>query len=400
VKKENPMSKKMKKRLIGMAAMVAVTAGGLFYWHESARAKTDAPLPTATARKGDLTLKVSATGTVEPEYTVEIKSKASGVVDKVTVQEGDQVSRGQLLIRIDPIVERRHVMQALADVQMAQAQVQSAGRKRDYAQSEMQREDTLLQKGLVSAAEADTQRKEAAVSRSDAQNSAAMLLRAREAYQEAKDRLDETEIKSPISGIVLERDVQPGMIVASGTTAVNGGTTLLKIADLGQLYVRVKVDEADVAKLAIGQPVQITADALPGKTFGGKVLRIAPQGKVDSNVTVFEVIVAADAEGSKALRPMMTANVDVLVAEHKDATLVPMRAVRAGEQKGGKLVTVDGAARPVQVGLSDGKDVEILSGVTVGEQVALQPPRSQAKPQDNQGGQNVMRMRGALGGGK
>jgi HlyD family secretion protein len=203
---------------------------------------------------------------------------------------------------------------------------------------------------------------------------AAQVLRARESLHEARDRLSETKIHSPISGTVLERAVQPGQIVASGTTTVNGGTTLLKIADLGRFFVRVKVDEADVTKIVAGQKVRITADALPGKVLARKVLR-----------------------------PAMTANVEVLVAERKATVLVPARALRRKEANGQAetFVVVRGAGtRAVEVGLSDGKDTEIRAGLEGGEEILLSSSQArEGKPQGG-AGMNANQMRRMVGGGR
>ena len=365
----------MKKGMKWMVASLVVTGigtGGFFWWQAGAKAKPAPVGEVVTARKGDLVLWVKATGTVEPEYVVEVKSKASGVVELVPFQEGELIRKGALVVRIDPIVEKRKVTQAEAELRMAQAGLQSARSRRVFSAKQLERDAGLFKKGLVSGESVDVSRKEAAVQASEVGNGVAQVLRARESLSEAKDRLAETEIRSPITGTVLERSVQPGQIVASGTSAVNGGTTLLKIADLSRMFVRVKVDEADVARVAAGQNVKLTADGLPGKTFDAKVLRVAPQGKVESNVTVFEVVAEVGAEGRKLLKPMMSANVEIEANARRGVVLVPLRAVRQSKQAGGKVVTIEGqGVRVVKTGTSDSKEIEIISGVNDGERLFI-----------------------------
>lgn len=402
------MSLKTRRSLVAALAflgLTSVTAVGTVVLHGRATAaalSASQRTPPVTARKGDLLLKVTATGTVEPEYVVEIKSKASGVIKDVPVQEGDQVQKKSLLLHIDPVDETRHVTQAEADLRIAEAARASVQSKLSYGEQQLRRTEQLLAKGLASSDEVATQRKDLLVLRGDAQSAGAQVLRAKEALSEARDRLADTEIRSPIEGTVLARLVNPGMVVASGTTTVNGGTTLLQLADLSRLFVRVKVDEADVGRVAVGQPVTITADALPGKKLGGTVLRVAPQGKVDSNVTIFEVIVEVDQDARKVLRPMMTANVEITAQKREGVVLVPARAVRtakAGKAGADRFVIVDGQRRVVTTGETDGKDIEITSGLQAGEPITLPETAGAARgPGQGNGNRGAAGPMGAMGG--
>ena len=365
------MSKKTKKKLSWMLTLLVVTAGVLIWWKIGAKAEEKPKVETAEAVRGDLVEKVSATGSVEPEYIVEIKPKASGEIEKVMVQEGDGVKDGQLLMTIDPIVEKRRVNQARAELRMSQAGYTGIKHKRSHIAGKLNSELKLLEKGLVAKESVDTLQKELAVLKAEAALSGAKIQKAKEQLSEARDRLSETQIKSPVNGTVLERLVQPGQIVSSGTNSVSGGTVLLRIADLSRLFIRVEVDEADVAKVQPGMETLITADAFPGKEFGGHVLRISPQGKEENNVTVFEIVVQADEEGSKALRPNMTANVEIKVKERKDVVLLPRKFVRS--LRGGRALVVDSAGnrKRIKLGMSDGIMVEVISGLQTGEKIVI-----------------------------
>jgi len=376
---EEVVMSKRKKKIIWLTLLTTLAAGGIFWWQVGAKAKVEAPVQTVKASRGNLTLSVSANGTVEPEYTVEIKSKASGVVEKVLVQAGQPVKAGDLLVQINPIVEKRRVNQALATLRIARARASSSWYKLKFTRAQLKRDRKLLKKGLVSREAVAVLEKEAAVQAGDNRVSAAQIGKDKESLREARDRLAETKIKAPIDGIILERLVQPGQIVASGTNSVSGGTTLLKIADLSRLFVRVKVDEADVAKLTPKMAVRITADAMPGKTFGGRVLRVSPQGSIESNVTVFQVIVEVDEQGSKALKPMMSANIEIIIDERREVVLLPQKALRKSRRGKGHFVRLaDGGFRKVQAGLSMAGKTEILSGLEAGESVRL-PARRRSK---------------------
>ncbi len=358
------------KTRYGLLAAVAVIGGGAaLVWGLSGSDEAAGPPPQyAEVSQGDLSVEVSATGTVEPEYVVEIKSKASGTVQAIHVEAGSEVAQGDPLLEIDPVVELRKVAQAETELRMTQAQRGSVASKLEFAKAQLQRDEALHRKGLVARDALDLERKEVALLRGDLLVADAQLQRSTGAVEEAKERLAETRILSPIAGTVLERSVSPGTVVTAGTA--QGGQTLMRLADLSRLFVKVQIDEADIAKIAAGQKARVTSDALPGVVFLGKVLRVAPMGRVESSVTVFDVVVELTGTGRQKLRPMLSANVFIQVGEVKDAVLVP----RAALQQKGSIVVVnvkDKGPQRVKIGLADDQQAQILSGVEAGAQVLL-----------------------------
>lgn len=372
----------MKARTL-VLLVVLVGGGGAGLWWWLSRGKTEAPPPRqyAEATRGDIVVEVTATGTVEPEFIVEIKSKASGTVKSVPVEVGSHVEKNDILVEIDPLMENRKLVQAHAELRMAQAQRGNVASKLEYTRAKLARDEALQKKGLVAPDALDELRKELAVLKGEIQVAEAQLLRARAAHAEAKDRLAETSIRAPISGTVLERTVNPGTVVTAGTTT--GGQTLLMLADLARLFVKVKVDEADVAKIAPGQSARVTSDALPGVVFLGKVLRVAPQGKVESSVTTFDVVVELTGKGKQKLRPMLTANVYIKTGEAKGAVLLPRQAVQ--QRSGRAVVIVDGKGpQRVKIGLADDQSVQILSGIEPGTKVLVPGARTAGRPEARQ----------------
>jgi len=236
------------------------------------------------------------------------------------------------------------------------------------------------------------------------------------AREDARQKLQETKVYAPIDGVVTTRPAQIGTIVSSGITNFGGGTSVMTVVDLSRLFVLAPVDEADIGKVRKDQKVTITCDAYPDKKFEGKILRIAAKGTNTQNVVTFDVKIEVLGEGKELLKPEMTTDVEIVVAEKKDVVRVPSEAVRTKEVSGeeGKekekkkvkyvLMPVDGAGtqpatmaasapateskegakvaekgekkpatveRVVQVGIDDGAHCEILGGLKEGEKVVV-----------------------------
>jgi HlyD family secretion protein len=219
----------------------------------------------------------------------------------------------------------------------------------------------------------------------------------------AEQRLQDTKVYAPIDGVVTARFVQSGQIISSGISTTGGGTPIMTLSDLSRLYVLASVDESDIGDVRPGQKVQITADAYPGMSFGGVIERVAQKGVNTSNVVTFEVRIEILGENKSLLKPEMTANVDIIIAEKEKALTLPVAAV--SRVKGIHTVSVlrpDGSteAREVDVGISDGMRIEIVSGldenetVLVNEGAAFSEWRREGGPP---GGAGPARMMGGFG---
>jgi HlyD family secretion protein len=189
----------------------------------------------------------------------------------------------------------------------------------------------------------------------------------------AKDRLQDTEIKAPLTGTILNKYVVEGQVIASTTSSVSEGTLLFTMADLDRIYVRAMVDETDIGKIKPGQKATITVDAYQGKVFNGLVLRIAPKGRVESTITVFDAIIEVSDQDKAMLKPVMTANVELLFGLRKNVLLVPSEAVRTkGEETGiYRLFNEQPLWTPVSVGVSDGILTEVHDGINEGEVIVI-----------------------------
>jgi HlyD family secretion protein len=383
--------------IIVIALLTAVYIGrGVF---SSSNGAEGSPTKTSTAvvKRGNLVLTVSSTGIVEPILTVDLKSKASGEIIELPIEEGDAVSEGDLIAKLDATTTKYNYDQALADLEVAKKDLSLAVKEADRA-------DQLYKQGLISEVD-----HESAILDREKANST--LVKATASLDDAKERLAETVIKSPIDGIVLQKYVEKGQIIASGISAVSGGTTIATVANLSKVYVTTAVDEIDIGSIKPGQKATVIAESYPDREFTGEVLRIHPQATIEQNVTTFDVTIEVD-NAERLLMSGMNASVEITAGFVKDALLVPrealtdMRAIarmvgegaeggptvgmrrspeggqggmRGGNANGSgrsnpvKMVIVVNNGieepRPVELGLSNFEQAEVLSGLSEGDTV-------------------------------
>jgi HlyD family secretion protein len=261
----------------------------------------------------DIVVAVEAAGTIEPISTVELKSKASGEVLDITAETGDEVGQGALLVKIDPRTARNRLDQSQADLTAARARL-------SIAKAQQERAEILLDQGLLSKPDYEKAALELATSQ-------AQVVAGQVSVENARIALNDTEIRAPVAGTIIEKKVETGQVISSPTQDVGGGTLLLKMADLSQVQVRVLVDETDIGKITAGLPASVSVSAYPNQPFSGSVLKVEPQAVVEQNVTMFGVLVSIDnREG--LLRPGMNSEVTITVARKDDVLALPVPALR------------------------------------------------------------------------
>ena len=266
-----------------------------------------------TVERRDIVVSASAAGSIEPVTTVEVKSKASGEIMQVTVETGDAVRPGQLLVRVDPRAPTNALKQAEADLDVAQAQLANA-------QSQLRRSEELFKTQSITEQEFEAARLQAA-------NANAQLVRAQRNLEDAKIAFEDTEVKAPSRGVIIQRSVEPGTVISSAISQVSGGTVLLRMANLDTVQVRTLVDETDIGKIQPALPVTITVDAFPNRPFQGIVLKVEPQAVVQQNVTMFPVLIRIANENG-LLKPGMNAEVEIHVGSRQNVLAVPNAALR------------------------------------------------------------------------
>ncbi len=370
----------MKKWLLAVSGIVIIFA--LFYFLQGGNNNNNfEEIKTVVIKKDDLRLTVGATGVVTPYVEVEVKSKAGGEIISFLFEEGYNLSKGEVAVRLDPKTEKSRVNQAHADLLIAEAGLEKAGITLKDEELKLKRQKSLFEDKVISRQALDNAIIAAEKAKSDVKIAEAGLIRAEESLKEANDRLEDTEIKAPLAGTILRKYVEEGQVIASTTSSVSEGTLLFTMADLDRIYIKALVDETDIGRVRPDQTVDVTVDAYPEKTFKGNVVRIAPQGRVESTITVFEVTIEVENKDKSMLKPMMTANAEILTDLKKDVLLVPSEAVRAKGDEIGIYKASDGKSLwiPVSTGMSNGILTEVQGDVKEGEDVIISGIEDESK---------------------
>ncbi len=378
--------------------VVVLLAAGLLYL--GLRGKEAAKLPqyqTEPAAVGTLVVKVSATGNLQPTNQVDVGSELSGIVDKVYVDDNDQVKKGQVLARLDLAKLRDAVTKSQANLTAAEAQVlqaQATVTETRAALARMVRVAELSGGKVPSKSEMDTA--EANLKRAEANEAStrASVAQAQAGLQSDRTNLAKADIRSPIDGVVLTRKVEPGQTVAASFQA----PVLFTLAeDLTRMELQVDVDEADVGRVKAGQTASFSVDAWPGRHYAAVITRVSYGSKVENGVVSYQTMLEVHND-DLSLRPGMTGTAEITTLTRANALLVPNAALRfapettaAAPKKNGSVLSAmmprppaqkpraqavgadgksqvwvlrDGQAVPVEVeaGASDGKLTEIVGG--------------------------------------
>ena len=292
----------------------------------------------------DISLTASAAGAIEPVQTVEVKSKASGEIFEVRVDVGDEVQRGDLLVRVDQRVPGNAVAQAEADSQVAQAQL-------DIAESQFNRSQRLYESQSITEQEFENARLARA-------NANAQLIRAQRQLEDARIAYEDTEVRAPSRGMILSRTVEVGNVIQSASSGLSGGQILLTMANLDTVQVRTLVDETDIGKITPGLPVIITVDAYPNQPFRGIVLKVEPAAVTEQNVTMFPVLVRI-ANAQALLRPGMNSEVLIQIGEANQVLSVPNAALRTPRDVESAAMVLGLDMKTVTDQLAAGRNAEI-----------------------------------------
>ncbi len=361
------------------------------------------PNRLAKVTRGDVARSVVATGKIQPITKVEVKSKASGIVEKLYVDINDRVKKGQLLAQLDQqeIVaqvdaQRAQLTAAQANVatyeaNIEQDKVNAAAPDLPMYKATLDRNLKMQKLGIVSNQALDDANKDylAALTRRDSaqaqigvdkarlKQARAQVLQNQAGLKQLEEQLSYTTIVAPMDGEILSRDVEIGDAVSSILVLGSTATLVMTEGDTSEVYVQGKVDEADIAHVYMGQPARIKVESFRDRLFYGKVTKISPMGVEKDNVTTFEVRVSINNAGGE-LKANMTANAEIMMDEHKGVLTVPENAVSYDSQKNASVDVPDKSKKDgtrkvaVKVGLSNGSVTEILSGLKEGDQVVLQ----------------------------
>jgi len=396
-------SRKGKGLWIGLSVVgFLVLLVGVVVAVRMAKGATIDPNRMAKVTRGDVARSVVATGKIQPITKVEVKSKASGIVEKLYVDINNRVTKGQQLAQLDQQeivaqVEAQRAQLASAEANVGtyeanveQDKVNAAAPDLPMYKATLDRNTEMQKDGIVSRQTLDDANKDylAALTRRDSskaqigvdnaklKQAKAQVQQAEASLKQLEEQLGYTTIVAPMDGVILSRDVEIGDAVSSILVLGSTATLVMAEGDVNEVYVDGKVDEADIAHVYMGQPARIKVESFRDRTFNGKVTKISPMGVEKDNVTTFEVRVSINNPGGE-LKALMTANAEILLDEHKGVLEVPENAVTYDNQKKATVEVPDKSQKEgtrkvaVTVGLSNGSITEIVSGLKEGDQVVL-----------------------------
>lgn len=384
-----------------LVAIVIVIAGIAAKIAHGSGTKID-PSRLADVTRSDIAKSVVATGKVEPITKVELKSKASGIVEKLLVDVNARVQKGQVLAVLDRQeieaqvdAQRAQLLAAEANVKSASASIQhdkvdAQAPDLPMYKTTLERNQEMMKDGIVSQQALDNANRdylsmlnkqhvaqaEIAVDNAKLSQAEAQVAQSQASLKQLEEQLSYTTLTSPMDGVILSRDVELGDAVSSILVLGSGATKVMTLGDIKQVYVDGKVDEADIASVYMGQPARIRIESFKDRVFLGKVTRIAPLGVEKDNVTTFSVRVSIDNPNGE-IKANMTANAEIINLEHKNALVVPEQAINYDQQRKAFVNVPDAKAKDgmrrvdVTAGISNGSKTEILAGLKAGDKVVL-----------------------------
>jgi HlyD family secretion protein len=399
----SPAARKSRKRLyIGAAVGLVVLGGAAGVATLKGSASAVDPSHLETVERGTMVKSVVATGKVEPITKIEIKSKANGIIKVLNADIDRAVNAGDILVELDREQLAATLRGAEANLQAARASLEGAeaqlqkniveaeGPDEQFARRAYERAQNLYAQRLIPQSALDDahslvdvaeNRKRAAqsqlaIAHAKVTEARAQVAQAKAAADRAAEDVANATLRAPIRGTVLSRDVEIGSPVSSILNLGANATLVMTLGDIDQVFVRGKVDEADIGHVRLGQPARIRVETFKDKVFDGKVTQISPMGVEKDNVTNFEVRVSIDNPG-KALKANMTANAEIVLEEHHDALIVAEAAVTYDSQKNAYVEIAAPDAKngrkkvAVKIGVGNGTKIQILEGLKQGDKVIL-----------------------------
>ena len=312
------------KRVIWLGILLAAIAGTYLWYQNSQSAANAVTYETRAAQRADLTVSVTATGTIQPTTQIDVSSEMSGVVRVVKVDNNSLIKKGDVLAELDSERFNAQLKSLQASVESAKAKLVDTEATLRASDLALARQKTLQRKGLAITQDLET-------AQASGQRAAAAVVSAQADIQVAVANLglkqidiDKSRILSPVDGIVLKRAVEPGQTVASSLQA----PVLFTLAeDLKRMQLEANIDEADIGTVKVGQAANFTVDAFAGRNFPARIETVEFFPKTTDGVVTYKAVLSVD-NSDLALRPGMTATAQITVQEIPNALLVPNAALR------------------------------------------------------------------------
>jgi HlyD family secretion protein len=356
------------KKIVIIGIIVIVAGAGAYWAFGSSKDKKNG-VKLVDVTRGTIVDKALAIGRLEPRQEVQVKSKISGIVTKLHADIGDVVKAGAPLITIAPNPTPLEYSEAKRSLELAMVDT-------DNAQTIFQRNKEMYDKKLISQADYDRSKIELSQSQ----------LRLRMAQEKldllqkgvTSDGENQNTIQSPIDGTILEKLVNEGDPVVP-LTSYQAGTALMTMAPMENLIFKGTVDEIDVGKLSEGMPVDLKIGALPNEKLAGRLSKISPKAKKQDNTTLFDLEVEIADSTKQDLRAGYSANAEVIISKKDSVLMVPERLVTfmgdSAKVEVQDTVTHKASFKNIEVGLSDGLNIEVKSGLSIGDKIVERPPK-------------------------
>lgn len=354
--------KKFLKILLGVLFLALLVGTFVFLWNKTRPVKV--VYTTVSPRCDTIRQWVVATGKVEPRDEVLIKPQISGIISEIRCEAGDRVRQGDVIATVKVIPE-------LGTLNSAESRVTVARLSLDQLRKEFDRTQALYEKGVVAEEEFEQSRTQLRKAEEEMQNAEDNLEIVKTGIANRYRELSNTQIRSTITGMILDVPVKVGNSVIQANT-FNDGTTIATIADMGDMLFQGKVDETDVGKLRVGMPVDLTIGAMQGTTLKARLEYISPKATEVNGVIMFEVKAAATIPDTLFVRAGYSANASIVIENREGVLTLPESTIEFEEGKPFVHILTSPAGsddqtfekREVEIGLSDGVNIEILSGVT------------------------------------
>lgn len=357
------MKKKSSKRLLWLSVVVLVSVAGFFAIQSRSHEQSD-QRRTIEVKRASIVDKALAVGSIEPINEIDVKSKVSGVVGKLFADVGDYVHAGDALVEVKPDPTPLELAQAKRDLELSEIELNTL-------EKELQRQKELKSNGFISQQDFEILERRHGQAKLRTQMARERLELIEKGKVKIADTAIETVVKSPITGFILEKNVNLGDPVVP-LTSYQPGTPIMRMADMTRLIFKGTVDEIDVGKIREGMACELQVGALPGKTITGRVTLISLKARKEDNTTVFPVEIKIEEFGDAVLRAGFSANANIIIARRDSVLSIPERVITFRNDSAFVNIPVDESGseeRYIKTGLSDAIQIEVLEGLKEGDRV-------------------------------
>lgn len=385
----------MKKPILIVAILGALFA--IVYLSQGNRTDSATAVEIGIAQTGTVRGSILASGTIAYREQVQLRPEVVGKVQEILVEEGEPVSANQLLMRIDPETFKAQVEQNEANVRLQEIAIERQQLLIEKLETQMRRKEALFEQALLDKDSFQVAQSELKIAQADLDARRQSHAQAKAQLNQAREQLDKTYIRSPMDGIVTSLDIKVGETVIAGTTNIVG-SNMLAVADTSVILTEVFVDEADIARVALGQDADVYAVAYPDTPLHGTVTHIATSAKQQPGRQglSFLVKIVLDPQSDTVIRPGMSSRTEIFTQSAQDVVTIPLSAIRykradddspdQEEQPVVYIVNADNTVteQEVQLGLSDDEKTEVISGLSVDTAIVIGPYREVRNLSDGQ----------------